>query len=133
LDYDEDLYSLSRIYGRRKQIDTAVTVMERVELDSDNGDGEKQLYFANVLKRQGESERASLLWKKISASQTRQSYWANLELAKFYEHRQKDPDSALFYARQALAISTYSMQCKAQLEKRIIRLVAKSTANSSSV
>ena len=57
---------------------------------------------AAVLKRLGEHEKAVLLWQKI-LKYSPEDLDASEELAKYYEHRKKDLDSARQITRRALA------------------------------
>ncbi|MCK5736380.1 MAG: hypothetical protein KAH21_07875, partial [Spirochaetaceae bacterium] len=45
------------------------------------------------LKREGEYSRAAVIWEKLNFRG--QDYFSAVELAKYYEHRLKEPEGAL--------------------------------------
>lgn len=97
------------------------------------------LSVADFYKRQGRYEPAVALWRK-AIDRRRRSRLASLapyiELAMYYEHREKDWAEALYYAEQALekAVDRHSLDRRknggqeadtAALRKRVERLAAK--------
>jgi uncharacterized protein YprB with RNaseH-like and TPR domain len=116
----DDIYSLSRVYGRRKLNDKVIGL-----LDGISGHGSKPevlLFRALALKRAGCWERSVLLWKQLSGEDSREGYLANIELAKYFEHRGKDPAQALIHADRANSICPGSKSQKMDLERRLSRL-----------
>lgn len=83
---------------------------------------------AAVLKRLGEHEKAVLLWQKI-LKYSPEDLDASEELAKYYEHRKKDLDSARQITRRALAAAWQKRSPKApDFEHRLRRLDRKADA-----
>jgi uncharacterized protein len=87
--------------------------------------------FAQLYRRQGQWDQAILLWQK-SALEYRQCD-ACIELAKFYEHRQRDYSQAMYWAQTALGhvdvsdLAPYARRAlKADLQHRLQRLAKKS-------
>jgi len=116
----DDIYSLSRVYGRRKLNDKVIGLLDGI---ADHGSKPEVLLFRSLaLKRAGCWERAVLLWKQLSGEDSREGYLADIELAKYFEHREKDPARALIHADRAKTISSGSRSQKMDLERRLNRL-----------
>lgn len=116
----DDIYSLSRVYGRRKLNDKVISLLDGIA-----GHGLKPevlLFRAMALKREGHLERAALLWKQLSGEDSREGYLANIELAKYFEHREKDTAQALNHAGRAKTLCSGSRSQKMDLERRLSRL-----------
>ena len=93
---------------------------------------EMLLFHSLTLKKVGDWPRAIEVWDSLAAIESREAYWANLELAKYFEHKAVDPSRALEYARRALEICPYSQIEKERLLKRIDRLHGKTKFPSTS-
>jgi len=83
--------------------------------------------FVRLQKRRGQSDAALELWR--AAAGTRQIY-AFVELAKFYEHQQRDYAQAARWTRDALALVAQSSpqvrrEWRGQLEHRLQRIERK--------
>lgn len=126
LDQTDDLHSLAKFFGRKKSHRQAANICDR--LQQEEGDvlaDDILLYQAQVFKRTGQSDRAVPLWERLTESTGRESYQANIELAKHHEHRTKDTSSAMRYARAAKATGDQSPRQRELLRKRIARLSSK--------
>ncbi len=123
LDEVYDLHSLSRLFGRRKETDLVRQVFGKIDSKqgSDLAD-DIVLYHSMNFKRVGQFDQAVEMWQRLSRANSKESYWANLELAKHYEHREKDIGLALKYARDADRICPYGDSHRNQLAKRLNRL-----------
>jgi len=64
------------------------------------------------------------LWLQLENSPSREGYWANLELAKYYEHRDKNFDKALIHTQKAIKSCPYGKNHQHQLNHRLSRLKA---------
>jgi tetratricopeptide (TPR) repeat protein len=123
LDSVEDVYSLSRVYGRRKQNDKvaanyrALTEMSRRPLDH-----EMMLYHAMALKRTGDWVGAADIWQELAAGENREAFLASLEMAKYFEHQTGDLEQALEYTRLAAELAGRDRRHKAALAHRRARL-----------
>jgi len=121
----DDIYSLSRVYGRRRLNDKVISLLGSI---SESGPKPEVLLFrAQALKRAGRWEGAVQLWQQLSSDDSREGYWANIELAKYFEHREKDPAQALRYACRASTICPYGKSQQRGLERRLNRLNFKLT------
>lgn len=126
LDEVDDLHSLSRIFGRRKNTFLVKDVFARIgRIDTVELAEDIILYHSMNFKRLGDTERAVQMWRTLSRSSSRESYWANVELAKHFEHREKNFEMALEHARRADRICPYGQLHRKQLVKRLGRLRAK--------
>ena len=126
LDQVDDLHSLSRVYGRRKETGLVSNVYKRIdELNTTGLADDILLYHSLNFKRQKDLNRAVPIWKKLSTQDSREGYWANIEMAKYYEHTEKDPRRALACAVRAEQISPYGESQQRRLANRLKRLRAK--------
>jgi len=119
----EDVYSLSRVFDRRKDNDRVLDLCRKLK---DNADGELSeeilLFHSFALKRAGEWGQACAIWEKLSDCDSREGYHANIELAKFFEHRGKDAQTALHYATRARKICPNLETHRELLDRRLRRL-----------
>ena len=126
LDEIDDLHSLSRVFGRRNQTAKSITIFDRME-----GEGERELsadillYHSFILKRSRDWPRACAIWQVLSDRPGREGYWASVELAKHFEHRESDIGRARAYARRALELCPYGEEHRSQLNRRLERLSGK--------
>ncbi|UCE25609.1 MAG: ribonuclease H-like domain-containing protein [Candidatus Zixiibacteriota bacterium] len=126
LDEVDDLYSLSRVFGRRKETNLVRQVFSKIDaLDPSGLADDIVLYHAMNFKRLGDYTAAVPMWQALSPNESKEGYWANLELAKYFEHREKDPARALSYARTAQKICPYGGSHQANLTNRLNRLKTK--------
>ncbi len=123
LDYADDLYSLSRVYGRRKRHEKAVANFPAVEEQPGKPAAADALFFYSMaFKRTGAWPQAVRLWKQLTGSPGREAFLACLELAKYYEHRVKDNGQAARYARMALKSGAGGTCQRTLLDRRLERL-----------
>jgi uncharacterized protein YprB with RNaseH-like and TPR domain len=126
LDHVQDIYSLSRVYGRRRKLDKVTGMYERMDLEALEPLDEDILWYHSLaFKRSGDWDRAVQLWQSLSDSDSREGYFANIELAKYFEHRVKDIAQAESCARRARKICPYGPRQKTLLDKRLHRLSRK--------
>lgn len=119
----DDLHSLSRVYGRRQRHERSSALYNRMESESEGAlAADIQLYHSYLFKRTGEWEKAARIWATLAEHESREGYWACLELAKYFEHRQPDFHKAQTYTLRAIAICPYSAGHKSNLELRLGRL-----------
>ena len=129
-----DLVAIGRLHEDLGHIEAAVRLYERgLDLDLPGpvrGDAVRRL--SAVRRRTGDLPAAVELWRE--AARSREVY-AHVELAKFYEHRQRDCPEAERWTRAALALvdtlppETRGPWCAA-LEHRLRRLRRKSERSS---
>ncbi len=125
----DDLHSLSRIYGWRRDNDRITNLYRRMEtLNSEFLADDVLLFHAQAFKRTGAYDKAVAIWERLSSSASKEGFWANVELAKYYEHRAKDIERAYHYAAKADKIGTINKGERRQVEKRLFRLLSKRTA-----
>jgi len=128
----EDIHSLARVYGRRKQNKSVNELYRRMAAESPAEPPEDaRWYHSLIFKRSGDWEQAVELWQSLEDSPTREGYWANLELAKYFEHRCKEYAQALTRACRARRICPYGSTHQAQLDHRLRRLTDRLTAATS--
>ena len=128
LDRVDDLHSLARVYNRRKETSLVMDLYQRINKQTvDYLPEDITLFHSLVFKRAGEFGLAVDLWKKLSQSLSKESYFANLELAKYYEHKIKDLARALYHTQLAEKISPYGRTHVPHLRKRLNRIAHKMT------
>ncbi len=119
----EDMYSLSRVYGRRKENDKVLEILDNPLVAS--VDPEVLFYRSLALKRAGRWEEAVAVWNSITELESKRAFLANIELAKYHEHRSRDYKQALSCAQSALLKSSLSENEVARLMHRVSRLKSK--------
>jgi uncharacterized protein YprB with RNaseH-like and TPR domain len=126
LEEADDLYSLSRVYNRRRRLEKVIEVCDRID-DAPVGEVtvEMQLFRAMAFKRARQWDRAVTLWEEVAGGPGREAYWANLELAKYFEHIDVDMAKAMKYASRAVRICPYGPGHQKELERRVHRLKTK--------
>ena len=129
LDYADDLYSLSRVYGRRKRHQKVIANF--VTLQKNPGPpltDEVLLFHSMAYKRQGDWAGAVEIWHKLADSTGPEAVAAALELAKHYEHRARDCGRALDYTRKAQLSAGLGDRQGESLNRRLARLRRKLAA-----
>lgn len=126
LDRIEDLHSLARVYNHRKETDRVVDLCRQVDERSGECMPEDIILFHSLAFKKADEFRSAVdLWGKLSLSSSKEGYRANLELAKFYEHKAKDFTRALNHARLAEKICPYGRNHVPYLRKRLNRIASK--------
>ncbi|UCC44660.1 MAG: ribonuclease H-like domain-containing protein, partial [Candidatus Zixiibacteriota bacterium] len=121
-----DIYSLSRVYGSRKQTDRVVDLLDEL-VQQDSLEPDMRLYQAMALKRLGRWSEAVKLWTGLIHCRSRVGFLANIELAKYYEHRQKAFRRAHRLTSRAISISSSGSGERRQAEHRLHRLRTRMT------
>ncbi|NOY88582.1 MAG: hypothetical protein GXO93_04210 [FCB group bacterium] len=125
LEYVDDLHSLSRIYNKRKKLKQVEQIFEHIKnLDKSLSD---DIIFFHALnyKRIKAYDKALPMWEKLSFHNSQEGYQANVELAKYYEHREKNIERAYRYAQKAAHYPLSGGYQKEQLAHRLKRLSGK--------
>ncbi len=101
IEHGLDVIALARLYEDLGQWDTAARLFERgLQMSLGPDDFTQAVRRLSVLqKRRGDFEQATRLWEQAAAEG---HIYAHVELAKYYEHRQRDPKTALKWTRSAL-------------------------------
>jgi uncharacterized protein len=96
-----DVISLARLYEDLGQWETAARLFERgLQMSLTEADfWEAVRRLAVLQKRRGDFTEALRLWEQAA---TQGHIYAHVELAKYYEHRLRDPKSALQWTLSAL-------------------------------
>jgi uncharacterized protein YprB with RNaseH-like and TPR domain len=122
----DDIYSLSRIFGRRRQNDKVVTLLGTIREDLETTEAHDMLlYQAQALKRANRWDEAVTIWQRLAREENREAYFACIELAKYCEHRSADLSQAYMFARRAEQICPYRGSQRERLRHRLRRLQAK--------
>jgi len=123
LEHRDDIYALSRVYGRRRRHDKVTEVLAKIgDADRESLEEDVLLYLSFALKRTGEWADAIRIWLGLAEGKSRESYQANLELAKYFEHRSKDLEKAYYHASLAGKTCPERTVQPALLSKRLDRL-----------
>ena len=101
IEHGLDVIALAKLYEDLGQWDTAARLFERgLEMSLNESDFWKAVGRLSVLqKRRGDFVEAIRLWEKAASEG---HIYAYVELAKYYEHRQRDVKSALQWTQSAL-------------------------------
>jgi uncharacterized protein len=126
-----DLVALARLYEELQDFETAILLYER---GLDQG-LPKEIFiqtlerFAQLYRRQEKWENAINLWKRAAGHKYLE---AHIELAKYYEHQQRDYDQAILWTNLAidLVLETETnpfirKSLSNDLQKRLNRLLKK--------
>ncbi|MBU0983628.1 MAG: ribonuclease H-like domain-containing protein [candidate division Zixibacteria bacterium] len=126
LTHTDDVYSLSRVYGRRKDTKRVIDLHRR--LDEETGatlSADVLLYHSLALKRAGDWGGAVRLWQRLSGMEAAEAFDASIELAKYYEHKSEDLAAAYEHARTAERLGARGISRSRDLQKRLSRLLSK--------
>lgn len=121
LSADLDRYSLSRVYGRRKQPDRSLKTLDKA-LDSEGLTPDAKLFRSMMFKKTAQWEEAVGLWQSLSEEEAPERFHACIELAKYFEHRIKDVRRAYDFARLAQSSESGSPSARKALRYRLNRL-----------
>ncbi len=101
IEHGLDVIALARLYEDLGQWETAARLFEKgLQMRLSAEDFSHAVRRLSVLqKRRGNFDEAAHLWEQAAAEG---HIYAHVELAKFYEHRQRDPKTALTWTRSAL-------------------------------
>ncbi|WP_318153063.1 ribonuclease H-like domain-containing protein [Metabacillus arenae] len=136
IDDEEEQYEMSRWLMGLKAEKDAYELFEEVSSRSGRMRNKSNLQIANFLKRKGEFQQAARLWRDVfEKSKGMSKFKAGIELAKFYEHREKDLNQALKVVREMLMTikeqkrneNTHEDKIELDLLKRELRLEGKLT------
>ena len=124
LSHADDMHSLARVYRRRRRDDRVIDLVERTGSTVSSGPlpPDILLFHAQAFKRSGDFTRAADLWQRLAGGRSREAYWANLELAKYNEHRLKDYRRALACALRAKRLCPYGPSHHEAVARRLDRL-----------
>lgn len=127
LDYADDLYSLSRVYGRRKHHQKVVANFETLRKSTGRPLDDEVLFFHSLaFKRQGQWREAVELWRQLVDLGGPAAFGAAVELSKHQEHQARDVQAALRYAVRAQQAGPPTRRLKEELHHRLSRLRRKS-------
>jgi hypothetical protein len=125
LDRADDVFSLSKLYQRRKDVTKVLKITNRLDEVSEAGRvvSPDMLYFRSlVFKRAGQLPEAVKLWLDLCQSESAEAYHANLELAKYYEHKERDYQTAKGFALRAAELALPGETRQKELARRLSRL-----------
>ncbi len=119
----DDLLSLVKVFEKRKENDEIVSLLSGFEASLETeGRGDIFMRQALAAKRLSDFDTSVSIWKKVARSGGPEGFWAHIELAKYYEHRAKDPGTALDTALAARSLCPPQSSVRSDLDKRIKRL-----------
>ena len=101
IEHGLDVISIARLYEDLGEWEMAARLFERgLQMTLNEADFWEAVRRLSVLqKRRGDFEEALRLWEQAA---TQGHIYAHIELAKFYEHRRRDPKQALQWTLSAL-------------------------------
>jgi len=133
IEHGLDVIALARLYEDLGQWDTAARLFERgLQMSLTEQDFWEAVRRLSVLqKRRGDFEEAIHLWEQAASEG---HVYAYVELAKYYEHKRRDPKSALQWTKSALKEVEHAdlpvyirKHWQAELKHRRARLETKSS------
>ncbi len=126
LDSVDDLHSLSKIYGRKKQIIKSLDIYKKMNEVDYSGLSDDINYFHSLsFKKTGNLQKAVEIWTVLAGKNNREGFLSCIELSKYYEHKLKDIQNALIYVTQAKNICPSTKTHTSDLKKRYDRLKKK--------
>ncbi|PKK84077.1 MAG: hypothetical protein CVT49_05495 [candidate division Zixibacteria bacterium HGW-Zixibacteria-1] len=129
----DDVLSLARIMERRREHGDVCRFLEEFDELSHSYDRFDILFLQSLsYKRNGDYEKAVVLWEEIAARAVEESFWSGIELAKFYEHKAGDFQRALEYTLKAKSVRPPRDSALTDIQKRIRRLNQKIARRESS-
>jgi len=122
----DDVLSLARIMENRREHENLCKMLESFD-DITWGHRRFDILYLQSLsyKRSGKFAEAVELWTRIVRNKSPEAFRASIELAKYFEHRAKDPQTALNYALGAEENCPSISSLQSDVRKRINRLTAK--------
>lgn len=104
IEHGLDVIALARLYEDLGQWETAARLFERgLEMSLAEDDFWQAVHRLSVLqKRRGDFDQALRLWEQAASEG---HIYAHVELAKYYEHKQRDVKSALKWTKSALKLA----------------------------
>jgi uncharacterized protein YprB with RNaseH-like and TPR domain len=123
----DDVYSLARILERQglfEELCDLLTGYENIFRSQRRHD--ILFYHSLFCRRTGRLSQAVSLWEEIAAGDSKNSFYARIELAKYYEHRLKAAAPALEQAYAAKSECPPKAALIEELNRRIRRLEKKS-------
>lgn len=122
----DDIYSVANIYEKRRQHKKVCQILsESRQIISDNKRYDILFMLSLACKRTGRLDEAVGIWTDIAETPNSQRYAALIELAKYYEHREKNYKAALNCATEAQNICPARQYDKNDIVKRKTRLEKK--------
>ncbi len=119
----DDILSFAKICESRRDNGAICRFLEKYEADLYNWRRYDILFLeALACKRVGNPHKAAEIWENIAGSNTALSYFAHIELAKYYEHRIRDITAAMKQAEKAVPICPRNELHRTALKKRTERL-----------
>ncbi|MBN2227335.1 MAG: ribonuclease H-like domain-containing protein [candidate division Zixibacteria bacterium] len=119
----DDMLSLVRVMEKRREHGAIPRLLEQCEPALwDERRFDVLMHLALAYKRTGQIDRAVLIWRKITATTASETFFARIELAKYFEHRRRDIASALAHTMAAEPICPSILSFETDLERRLRRL-----------
>jgi tetratricopeptide (TPR) repeat protein len=126
----EELFGLGRIFEAEGKYDKGIECFEAcVDLKPDKVRVMALRKLAEIYKRKGDYEKAVLHWTRLVSEKEAPPLFPLIELAKYYEHKAKDLESAIAVVEKAIGLNkqlsllkNYEME---ELKKRYDRLKKK--------
>lgn len=124
----DDIYSVARIFEKRKEHDkVSQTLTDCRQIISDNNRYDILFMQSLACKRTGRFDEAVSIWTDIAGKSNAQTFLALIELAKYYEHREKNYTAALECSQKAQKICPARRYDRDDIARRMIRLERKLT------
>jgi len=120
-------YSLGRIHFERGLLPEAEAAFLDALRSCPYGDREWEIvkYLSLTYKRGGDGKKAVQAWQDMIAIDGARDTFPFIELAKYFEHQEKDPAQAIHYAEQGRRVPFLSPMVEAEIVHRIGRLQRK--------
>jgi len=128
----EDQYEISRWFHALGEISVAEDGFKQVIQSKTGESTNAKMALATIYKKQHDFKRAMFYFYEVYRDGDKQlSLKASIELAKLFEHREKDLEKALFFARKAqegcklIKNREVAIKLTNEIDKRINRLVTR--------
>ncbi|SYZ72709.1 conserved hypothetical protein [Candidatus Zixiibacteriota bacterium] len=122
----DDIYSLARIYAARRDHGAVFRFLEEFEPSLYDQHRHDILFLEALSCKRGDNlSKAVEIWENIASGGTSLSFFARIELAKYYEHRVRDLTAAREQAELAREICPATDFHREALKRRTERLARK--------
>ena len=121
----DDLHSLAKLFHRQNKPSAGEEVYHKILRLEENLSPDILIFHAMTYKRQKKWGTALPIFELLSERQGKEAYLANIELAKYYEHTQKDYLRAMDYTQKAAHNCPSKSRLKTAVDLRLIRLARK--------
>lgn len=108
---DQEVYEVGRWYAYLGETEAAADTFAQIADGNGLASDKAKLALSLQRKKQNDWSEAATLWKEVAECGDKNlAFQACIELAKYYEHREKNIAEALYFAKKAESILLYAQK-----------------------